>query len=101
MNQIAFIIAVSAVTFVIGRSIRDIIRKRPVREKKARRKMLNRFFAFISLVLVVALVLAISIVGGVMVFTEGLETDIVLLLVIILGFSGYLSFEIVKYLKNN
>ncbi len=101
MNQIVFIIAICAVTFVIGRSIRDMVRKRPVREKKARRRILNRFFAFISLVLVVALFLAISVVGGVVTFTEGLETDIAILLIIIMGFSGFLSFEIVRYLKNN
>ncbi len=101
MNQTAFIIALTAVAFVIGRSIRDLLRKRPVREKKARRKILNRLFATISLILVVGLFFAVAIIGGVIVFFEDIETVDLILMIVILGFSAYLSYEIVRYLKRD
>ncbi|MDD2564049.1 MAG: hypothetical protein PHU27_07535 [Salinivirgaceae bacterium] len=100
MNQVAFLIAVTAVAFVIGRSIRDMLRKRPVREKKARRKILYRLFAISALIITILLFIVISTVGTIISFTEGIELDKTILLILILGISGYLSYEIVKYLKN-
>ena len=100
MNQIAFLIAVTAVAFIIGRSIRDMLRKRPVREKRARRKILYKLFAVTALIITVLLFVVISTVGTIISFTEGIEIDKTILLILILGFSGYLTFEIVKYLKN-
>lgn len=100
MNNIVLIVGISAVAFVIGRSIRDMLRKRPVREKKARRKILNRFFAVLALILIIALFLVLSLVESVMVFTEGRPLDEIIFVILIIGACGFLSVSLVKYIKN-
>ena len=100
MNSIVFIIALSAVAFVIGRSIRDLFRKRPIREKKARRKILNRFFGIVALIVIIVLFLVLSVVETVMAFTEGIPIDEAILVLLILAFCGYLSVSLIKYIKN-
>lgn len=100
MNQAALFIAITAFAFIIGRSIRDMFKKRPVREKKARRKILYKIFAIAALVITLLLFIVISTVGTIISFTEGFDIDKTILLILILGFSGYLSYEILKYIKN-
>ena len=100
MNQFVFLLAVSAVAFVIGRSVRDMLRKRPIREKKARRRGLHRFFAISAFIVIVAFILVISVVGSVMTFTEGLDFETIGYLIVIMAFGSYVCLEIVKYLKN-
>lgn len=99
MNQTLLLIALTAVAFVIGRIIRDLFRKRPITEKKARRRILNRLFAVIALILAVAISLTIAFVGGVLAYIGEIELVEMIILIIIMVFGVYLSISIVRYLK--
>lgn len=101
MFEALFIIGMSAIAFILGRSVRDLFKKRPVRDKKTRRKGLHKLFAFIALLVVILLIVTISIILGVIVFYEEIALAEFLVYLAIDGFSAYIFIILIQYLKKN
>lgn len=99
MIKAIFIIGITAIAFILGRSIRDLFKKRPVRQKKARRRGITKLFAAMAMLVVILLIVTISLVLGVAVFHEDISWDQLLLYFIIDGFAVYLVVLLVRFLK--
>lgn len=97
--KILFIIAVSGIALIIGRSIRDLFKKRPVRQKKARRRGLTKLFASIALLTIITLIISVSIILGIVVFYDDIDLVNFFTYVIIDAFATYIAILIIKYLK--
>jgi sterol desaturase/sphingolipid hydroxylase (fatty acid hydroxylase superfamily) len=97
--EVIFIIGVTAVAFILGRSIRDLFKKRPVRQKKARRRAVTKLFAAIALLLVTLLIAMVSIILGVAVFHNQSDWLQLVLYLIIDGFAVYMFKLLMDFLK--
>ena len=99
MLEAIFIIGITGIAFIIGRSIRDLFKKRPVRQKKARRRGITKLFAAIALLIVALLIITISIVSGIGVFYDKVTWEQLLLYFLIDGFAVYIFILIIGFLK--
>ncbi|MFO7865176.1 MAG: hypothetical protein R6U85_14350 [Salinivirgaceae bacterium] len=100
MLQTVFIIGITAVAFIIGRSIRDLLKKkRPVRQKKARRKGITKLFASIALLIIIMLIITVSLVLGVGVFHQKVGWQQLIAYLVIDGFAVYMVVLLVDFLK--
>jgi hypothetical protein len=97
--EIIFVIGITAVAFVLGRSIRDLFKKRPVRQKKARRRGVTKLFAVIALLIITLLIATISLILGVAVFHNQADWMQLILYLIIDGFAVYVFILIIDFLK--
>ncbi|PLX21118.1 MAG: hypothetical protein C0599_08370 [Salinivirgaceae bacterium] len=97
--EIIFVIGITAVAFILGRSIRDLFKKRPVRQKKARRKGITKLFAAIALLVVTLLIATISLVLGIAVFHNQADWIQLILYFIIDGFAVYIFILLMDFLK--
>lgn len=98
--EVAFIIGITAVAFILGRSIRDLFKKRPVRQKKARRRGVTKLFAAIALLVVTLLIATISLILGVAVFHNQSDWLQLVLYFIIDAFAVYIFKLIIDFLKS-
>lgn len=92
-------IAAAAVAFVLGRVIRDMIRRRPVREKKARRRGVTRFFAATALVIAIGLTLGVAAFGAVTALAGDIQPDVAALELLVVAFGAYVARELVRFLR--
>ncbi len=99
MIQAIFLVAITAIAFILGRSVRDMFKKRPVRQKKARRRGLTKLFAAIALLLVFLLIITISLVLGAAVFAGDADWQKLFLFLIIDGFAAYIFILLIDFLK--
>lgn len=97
--EIIFVIGITAVAFILGRSIRDLFKKRPVRQKKARRRGITKLFAAIALLIITLLIATISLILGVAVFHNQADWMQLILYLIIDGFAVYVFILIIDFLK--
>ena len=97
--EIIYIIGITAVAFILGRSIRDLFKKRPVRQKKARRRAVTKLFAAIALLLVTLLIVTVSLILGVAVFHNQADWIQLVLYFIIDGFAVYIFILLIDFLK--
>ena len=99
MIQAIFVVGITAIAFILGRSVRDLFKKRPVRQKKARRRGLTKLFAAIALLLVFLLIITISLVLGAAVFAGDANWQKLILFLIIDGFAAYVFILLIDFLK--
>lgn len=99
MLEAIFIVGITAIAFILGRSIRDLFKNRPVRQKKARRKGITKLFAAIALLIVGLLIITILIVAGIGVFYNKLTWESLILYFIIAGFAVYIFILLIGFLK--
>src|SRR6056297_3628355 len=99
MIQAIFLVAITAIAFILGRSVRDMFKKRPVRQKKARRRGLTKLFAAIALLLIFLLIITISLVLGAAVFAGDADWQKLFLFLIIDGFAAYIFILLIDFLK--
>lgn len=99
MTEVLFVIIITVLAFIAGRSIRDLFKKRPIRQKKARRRGLTKLFAAIALLLIFFLIVTISIVLGIAVFYRQAGWQQLFSYLIIDGFAVYILVLLVNFLK--
>ena len=99
MLKALFFIGMTSFAFIIGRSIRDLFKKRPVRQKKARRRGIVKLFAAIATLIIALLIITISLVLGVAVFNGDATIEKFILFLIIDGFAVYLFILLLTFLK--
>ncbi len=99
MIQAIFVVGITAIAFILGRSVRDLFKKRPVRQKKARRRGITKLFAAIALLLVFLLIITISLVLGAAVFAGDADWQKLILFLIIDGFAAYIFILLIDFLK--
>ena len=99
MLEAIFIIGITGIAFIVGRSIRDLFKKRLVRQKKARRRGITKLFGAIALLIVSLLIITISFVAGIGVFYDEVTWEQLLLYFIIDGFAVYIFILLIGFLK--
>lgn len=99
MIEVVFVIVITAIAFIAGRSIRELFKKRPIRQKKARRRGLTKLFAAIALILISLLIITISLVLGVAIFHEHAGWEQLFSYTVIDAFAVYIIILLVNFLK--
>ncbi len=98
MVKLIFIITILAVSVVIGRTIRDMIRKRPIRDKQTRRKPLHLFFAVTAVFVILFVALTIGIGGNIQNLLNYQSLELLILFLAVLIFGIYVMIEVIKYI---
>ncbi|HON18606.1 MAG TPA: hypothetical protein PK990_05480 [Salinivirgaceae bacterium] len=99
MNSLLIAIGILALSFVLGRTIADIMRKRPIRDKQTRHRPLVLFFTIVALIIVIILAITVGIGSNLYNIMNSQSLDNILLSVAVFGFGIYVAIELVRYLN--
>lgn len=99
MIEVVFLIIITVIAFIAGRSIRELFKKRPIRQKKARRRGVTKLFAAIALLLVMLLIVTVSLVLGVAIFHDRAGWEQLFSYAVIDAFAVYIVVLLVNFLK--